>query len=107
MKKVIDTEDKFISQRIGDLSIHDTDIISSRIEGLIDIYWRLQSEIFDNIKKIQSLTALFGKTLGHSALEVFKKINSVFKSIDRIEVRGRDSAGLSLLFILKEADFKQ
>jgi glucosamine--fructose-6-phosphate aminotransferase (isomerizing) len=33
-------------------------------------------------------------------ISTFKKINTVLKSIDRLEVRGRDSAGISLMFVL-------
>ena len=107
LKKIIDTEDELISYHAGTLSIDETDMMSLRIEDLKDIYWCLESEILDNIIKIQSLTDRFEKTFTPGALEVFKKINSVFNSIDRLEVRGRDSAGISLMFVLKAADFNQ
>ena len=35
----------------------------------------------------------------------FRQINAVLNSIDRLEVRGRDSAGISILFVLAAAAF--
>ncbi|MBF0230435.1 MAG: SIS domain-containing protein [Desulfamplus sp.] len=37
----------------------------------------------------------------------FKRINAVLNSIDRLEVRGRDSAGISLLFTLSDVQFEK
>ena len=40
------------------------------------------------------------------AVKVFRDINAVLNGIDRMEVRGRDSAGISLLFALGAADYE-
>ncbi len=37
----------------------------------------------------------------------FKKINAVLNSIDRLEVRGRDSAGISMLLVFNAAEFEK
>ncbi|MBW1814951.1 MAG: SIS domain-containing protein, partial [Deltaproteobacteria bacterium] len=42
-----------------------------------------------------------------SSVNIFKNINAVLNSIDRLEVRGRDSAGISLMFILEKAQFEK
>ena len=41
-----------------------------------------------------------------ATIGVFKKINTILNSIDRLEVRGRDSAGISLIFVLKAGEFE-
>ncbi len=38
---------------------------------------------------------------------ILKQINAVLNSLDRLEVRGRDSAGLSAMFHLSRSDFEQ
>jgi len=39
-------------------------------------------------------------------LSVFKRINAVLNSIDRLEVRGRDSAGISVMFTFTKEEFE-
>ncbi|MBW1960624.1 MAG: SIS domain-containing protein [Deltaproteobacteria bacterium] len=107
LKGVIEEEAKFLSEFMGRLKISETDVMSSRIEKLKDIHWCLTMEIAGNIKKIRVLTECFHKTMSPDSIRIFKKINAVLNSIDRLEVRGRDSAGISLMFITTEREFER
>ncbi len=105
LRHILTTEEKVFSEHMGHLEVTESDVISTRIEDLKDILWCLNTEVGDNIKKVRELISgpHTGKTL--SNLIIFKRINTVLNSIDRLEVRGRDSAGISLLFILETGDF--
>ena len=107
---IVDSESKYLAENMGRLDSEDVDILTRRIETLKDVSWCLYSEIIGNIKKIENLLGEDNKTKNIAVVNVFKQINSVLNSIDRLEVRGRDSAGISMMFILdgKEYDrFKQ
>ncbi|OEU63492.1 MAG: glutamine--fructose-6-phosphate aminotransferase [Desulfobacterales bacterium PC51MH44] len=105
LSKIIDSESKFLADHMGRLETGDVEILSRRIEDIKDITWCLNLEIADNIKKVKDLLRHANKTRAISVVNIFKQINAVLNSIDRLEVRGRDSAGISLLFILDGAEF--
>jgi glucosamine--fructose-6-phosphate aminotransferase (isomerizing) len=94
---------------MGRLDAADADRMSQQIETLRDIAWCLRAEILGNIAKVRELVT--GGEGGDSAsppvLQVFRNLNAVLNSIDRMEVRGRDSAGVSLLFVLAVADYER
>ncbi|MCP4160183.1 MAG: SIS domain-containing protein [Deltaproteobacteria bacterium] len=102
LKDFINSESDIFKDISGQLSRDSFDIIFERIETLKDIQWVLEVEIYNNIQKIQSLINK-NSEISLRNTEVFKKINTVLNSIDRLEVRGRDSAGISVMFIF-EAD---
>ncbi|MDA3898447.1 MAG: SIS domain-containing protein [Desulfobacteraceae bacterium] len=100
LKALIDKESETLYQAMGHLSALDVEIISNRLETLKDAQWILNADLTQNIKKIKSLANDKDLQLNTSALTTLKNINSVLNSIDRLEVRGRDSAGISLLFTI-------
>jgi len=91
-------------EQIGRLPAAEADLVSQRIEHLKDAVWCLRSEVLGNITKVRDLLA--GPENAAAAVKVFRDINAVLNSIDRMEVRGRDSAGISLLFALGAADYE-
>lgn len=103
--EMIETEAQSLTDNTGYLSAPDVNTIAQRIEVLRDVYWCLSAEISENVKKVKDLLKLTGGPPDPAYLQIFKQINSVFNSIDRLEVRGRDSAGISLLFILDGDEF--
>jgi glucosamine--fructose-6-phosphate aminotransferase (isomerizing) len=106
MARIIDSETNQLTATIGHLDTAKVDVMSDRIENLKDIAWYLGSEILTNVKKIKDLIT---HPEGHKNLnttKLFKKINAVLNSIDRLEVRGRDSAGISLMTVLDDHEFE-
>ncbi|MEW6670520.1 MAG: SIS domain-containing protein [Thermodesulfobacteriota bacterium] len=97
---IIATEQGRLNQQTGALAPRQVTVMSGRIESLLDIRWSLTNEILENISRIKELLLPDSRPLSSSALTIFREINSVFNSIDRLEVRGRDSAGLSLMLTL-------
>ena len=91
------------------LATREVELISQRLDKLRDIAWALDKEILDNIQAIQNLGLAGGQNSAdqpNSPLPVFKRINAVLNAIDRLEVRGRDSAGISVLFTLAPETFE-
>ena len=101
------SERDLLSEQMGHLSAEHVDLMARSIEKLKDIHWRLENDILANIEKIQNLANCDPKEPSAASVSLFKKLNAVLNSIDRLEVRGRDSAGISILFIFKEADFQK
>ncbi|QTA79474.1 Glutamine--fructose-6-phosphate aminotransferase [Desulfonema limicola] len=103
LEEFIKKQTELLSRNMGHLSAEDVDIMSARIESVKDIIWCLRSEIEENVKKINNL--LYRSHAPESITTIFKRINAVLNSIDRLEVRGRDSAGISMMFILDRIEF--
>lgn len=104
--KVANRETAFFTEQMGSLEAKHVDILSNRIEDLKDISWCINVEITRNIKKVAAFVSGINIEGTPAPVIIFKKINAVLNSIDRLEVRGRDSAGISLLFILDPIHFQ-
>lgn len=100
LRIVIHAESEAFHANMGHLPAADIDLVSARIEKLKDINWGFDIELLGNIDKIRSLAAVPHGSFTHLSLSILKNINAALNSLDRLEVRGRDSAGISLLFIL-------
>ncbi|GBC59386.1 glutamine--fructose-6-phosphate aminotransferase [Desulfonema ishimotonii] len=103
LDRFIDVETRRLDDIMGRLSAADVDAASRGIEIVRDIAWCLSTEIEDNIHKIREL--LYRTHAPQPVVTIFKRLNTVLNSIDRLEVRGRDSAGISALFILDPPEF--
>jgi len=104
--ELVANESRTMARNMGRMASAEVDRLTGRLETLKDIAWCLGTEIAENIDKVQAL--LNGQSRPNAVtLGIYRNINAVLNSIDRLEVRGRDSAGLSLLFILSTAQFKK
>ena len=101
----IDKEERMLDNSIGNLKSDDVDILSRRIDCIKDAVWCLTSEIIINIKKVKDLLRNDPESPASYEVNIFKQINAVLNSIDRLEVRGRDSAGISMMFVLDGSEF--
>ncbi|MDD9304461.1 MAG: SIS domain-containing protein [Desulfobacter sp.] len=104
IEDILDQEDLRFKQITSGLSAQDVDRVSGRIEQLKDIWWCLKKEVFGNIAAIENLIS--DSNARQNGLFLFKRINAVLNSIDRLEVRGRDSAGISIMCTLGAAEFE-
>jgi len=105
--EVIRREEAFFNKNMGNLSTAQASIISQRIENLKDISWSLSREILDNVVKVKEFLGKAEAAAPFEAVRLFKLINATLNSLDRLEVRGRDSAGISIMFSLPENEFKR
>ncbi|RLB83110.1 MAG: glutamine--fructose-6-phosphate aminotransferase [Deltaproteobacteria bacterium] len=107
LESLIEAEDNVRIQKKGRLAAEEYESMSRRIIQLRDILWSLKYEILENIDKINALGSFGQYDNTPLAVRRLKEINLVFNNLDRLEVRGRDSAGISLLFVLDEANFSR
>ncbi|HBN26842.1 MAG TPA: glutamine--fructose-6-phosphate aminotransferase [Desulfobacteraceae bacterium] len=106
IKTIIDSENKIFFNFQGELCKNDVDAFSLITESLLDIFWFLSSELLNNLLKVQRLVLEPTDSLSYRKTVIFKNINTVLNSLDFLEVRGRDSAGISLMFTLGKNDFQ-
>lgn len=95
IRQEVDTLDA----QMGYLSAEAAEIADRRIERLKDIAWCFKEELLENIKRIKVFMPASSEAPAGTVVQIFRNINTVLNNIDRLEVRGRDSAGISLLFL--------
>jgi glucosamine--fructose-6-phosphate aminotransferase (isomerizing) len=106
LNELIAHEARDLNLRMGLLGKTELASVSERLEVLRDAAWSLEKESLGNIKKVHNLLQNHETRPSFSTLVIFKKINAVLNSIDCLEVRGRDSTGISIFFGLEKADFE-
>ena len=108
LSEIIGEDSRLLAEKMGHLDTRIVDVLTRRLEELKDVTWSLKTEILQNIAQITDLLGADGRLDGlpPGQLMVHKNINTVLNSIDRLEVRGRDSAGISLMFILKDSAYR-
>ena len=105
LDKVIDDETAWLSDHMGYLASEELESVSQRIERLKDIVWSLKKEVVGSIQDTLSLAGGSNNFLNPSATRIYKEINAVLNSLDRLEVRGRDSSGISIMFHMNTSEF--
>lgn len=103
MKIFLEEEEKILEDNAANFSSADLEIINSRIILFKDIQWSLEKDILDNFAKIVALSGAEKRTaINRAAFRKYRQINLLLNSLNRLEVRGRDSAGLQIVFSLKK-----
>lgn len=103
MKLFLEEEEKMLEDNAANFSSADLEIINSRIILFKDIQWSLEKDILDNFAKIIDLSGAKKITaISPAAFKKYRQINLLLNSLNRLEVRGRDSAGLQIVFTLKK-----
>jgi len=101
---IVQERQAYESQK-GHFSQDDAVNISESIEDMQDVVWCIQQEILRNVDHVLDLIETRHSNPSLKQIVFFKQVNTVLNSIDRLEVRGRDSAGISFLFILPRPQF--
>jgi len=105
-KQLQDAEATALHRQIGRLEQTAVDLMSSQLEKLKDFTWCLQVEILDNLAKIEALGGSAVAAANESVFMIYAQINAVLNSIGCLEVRGRDSAGLSVVLLFDRTGFE-
>ena len=101
-------EESLIEERAGYFASRDMEIINSRLVLLKDIHWSLRKDVLDNLDRILHLAnANSIKALTPEGFEKYRSLNFLLNCLDRLEVRGRDSAGIQLNFTLADSAIAQ
>ncbi len=91
-----DLEDSRLAAMGGRVSDADIDLFSSRILRVRDVAWFVEREALGQADDAKSLVAPEGGAPTPKLLAELRRVTAVLRSIDKIEIRGRDSAGIAV-----------
>jgi len=104
MKIFLAQEEKILEDQAAKFTSADLETINSRIILLKDIQWTVEKDILANFVKIIDISGTDkAGAINPAAFKKYRKINFLLNALDRLEVRGRDSAGLQIVFTLGKA----
>jgi len=99
MEEFLLQEEALLESNAQDFSTAEMEIFNRALELLKDCVWALKNDILDNVRKTLDLANVEPAakvTLPLDALQKYHKVNLLLNALDRIEVRGRDSAGIQI-----------
>ena len=88
--------DRLVSELDRDATI-DTAEVERRNQALVRVRDGMWALTRDRMRAAESVRELAGDNRSPAALEAFLSVHQALSALDRLEVRGRDSAGLHLL----------
>ncbi len=103
--ELINEEEGEHHKRLNILTPEENEVITRRIALLKDMAWSLREEILKNLEKIEDLSWFPNRDMPFLAFARMKDLNTLFNNLDRLEVRGRDSAGISIITVVEEKDY--
>lgn len=105
MRAFLSAEETLLDQKAGCFSTSDLEAVNKGLVLIRDILWGLDHDILDNVQKIIDLAGAGGVAdVDPETLPKYRKLNSLLNCLDRLEVRGRDSAGIQISFVPADAD---
>ncbi len=105
MAELLQREESRVDEQANAFSTEDMEVINSRLTLLKDLVWSLEKDILSNLEKIGKLSGRNRREeVSPTAFEKYRKINYLLNSLDRLEVRGRDSAGIQIFFTLQKKE---
>ncbi|MBM4315514.1 MAG: SIS domain-containing protein, partial [Deltaproteobacteria bacterium] len=104
MSAFLAAEESLLDQKAGCFSTTDLEAVSRGLVLIRDLLWGLDHDILDNVQRIIDLAGAGGSAdLAPETLPKYRKLNSLLNCLDRLEVRGRDSAGVQISFVPADA----
>jgi len=107
MAAFIDQEERNLEKHAVRFSTKEIEKMSQALIFLKDILWGLDEDLLKNQLKILELSDR-DTIISPEAFEKYQRINFTLNTLDRLEVRGRDSCGLQITLAFKEtAQFEE
>ncbi len=104
MKAFLTDEERLLEEQAGRISTADLEAVNHGLVVIRDLVWGLDKDILENVEKICRLAGAEGVTdVAPEALPKYRKMNFLLNGLDRLEVRGRDSAGIEISFVAADA----
>ena len=104
MSAFLSAEETLLDQKAGCFSTTDLEAVNRGLVLIRDLLWGLDHDILDNVQRIVDLAGAGGVAdVDPEALPKYRKLNSLLNCLDRLEVRGRDSAGIEISFVPADA----
>ncbi len=100
MRAFLLAEEAILEEKAGRFPTTDLEAVNRGLVLIRDLVWGLEHDILDNVQRIVSLAGAGGVAeVDPEALPKYRKINTLLNCLDRLEVRGRDSAGIQISFV--------
>ncbi|HUH64821.1 MAG TPA: SIS domain-containing protein [Syntrophales bacterium] len=104
MRTFFSKEEKRLEENANKFPTEDTEAINGKHVLLKDIIWGLDRDILENIARVGELSGDAGAgDIPRESFAKYKRINFLLNCLDRLEVRGRDSAGIQISLSLSGA----
>jgi glucosamine--fructose-6-phosphate aminotransferase (isomerizing) len=104
MKAFLADEERLLEEQAGRISTADLEAVNHGLILLRDLIWGIEKDILDNIGRICRLAGVESSAgVAPEALPKYRKMNFLLNGLDRLEVRGRDSAGIQISFVAADA----
>lgn len=107
MMSFVREQDSILQDNAARLSTEELETVNARLILLKDLQWVLERDVLQTIESIKDLAGTGSvPAISPQALCLYRQINFLLNCLDRLEVRGRDSAGIQVVFtIRREEDF--
>ena len=93
-------EEKILEEHAGHFTTAELEEINRGLIAIRDLKWGIEKDVVDNVIKICALAGVdHVAEIPPVALPKYREINFLLNSLDRLEVRGRDSAGIQIAFV--------
>lgn len=103
MKAFLADEERLLEAQADRFSTADLEGVNRGMVTLRDLVWGLERDILDNAGKIIGLAGVRDASgVAPGALPKYRKLNILLNALDRLEVRGRDSAGIEISFVAED-----
>jgi glucosamine--fructose-6-phosphate aminotransferase (isomerizing) len=102
LDSVLASEERWIDLQAGRFSTADLERIMSDLVRLKDALWALHRDILFTLDGVREFHGGSNASLSGESFRKIRKILLLFSALDRLEVRGRDSAGIQAAFTLKD-----
>ncbi len=100
MKSFLSGEEKSYEAHSGSIPTSALEEVNHGLNMLRDLTWGLEKDIIANVGKICEIAGVDSpEKVPPASLGKYRKLNFLLNSIDRLEVRGRDSAGIQISFV--------
>ncbi len=94
------TQEDLLRERAESLREEDVETFTGRLLRVRDVAWHVEEEA---LSQLADVTALAGDSASPKLAAELRRIAAVLRCVDRIEIRGRDSAGLAVQVVLGAA----
>ncbi|MGA0063885.1 MAG: SIS domain-containing protein [Ilumatobacteraceae bacterium] len=88
---VVDRAEEALDAEAAAMPIAEVEMHAGRLTAMRDSLWALRT---DRLRTADAVHGLAGRGANRSALSAYLSIQQAFAALDRLEVRGRDSAGV-------------
>jgi glucosamine--fructose-6-phosphate aminotransferase (isomerizing) len=105
LAELVQAEERIRLEQTGREAPPIGDVMAARLTALRDMLWSLEHDLLQTIDQVTRLGRLDQEACPRAGAGRLQELNLILNNLDRLEVRGRDSAGLSLLAVIQESHY--